>query len=282
MNRNQELLVPFELEKTFSCPIQEAKKVTIIVPHCPSREDLLPRLLRSIKASEGISIQLLVSEEGNLSECRNKLASKATGDILLFFDDDVELRSDTIAELIQPFYSKEFKNVGVVGGVNIPFKNAPKSEINADALLTSYVTMFRSRARYTPTGNIRIADESEILTCNMAISREAFEDARGFPEDIIPCEENVLMNRIRRKGYSIIYTPFAVVYHRRPKLFKQYARTIFNYGKGRGMMIRNHEGNPRLFSGPKFDWLIIVAGVFVHYCSYISGLIYGYFKGKRK
>jgi len=263
----------------------EVKRVSIIVAYSPSREQLLQRFLKSLESippDNEIRTELLLSSEGNRSECLNSLARKATGDILLFFDDDVELRYNTIQELLKPFYSKEFKNVGVVGGVNICLKEAGKSERRADALLTSYITMFRSRARYTPIGDMRFSDESEVLTCNMAILRKAFEEAGGFPENIIPCEENVLTNRIVAKGYSVIYNPFAVVYHRRPKLFREYARTIFNYGKGRGIMMRHRQGNPKFFNKPSSDWLFIAAGVIVHYASYISGVIYGYFKKPKK
>ena len=261
------------------------KTVSIIVAFSPSRENLLQRFLESLESvplKGEIKIELLTSSEGSRSECLNNLAKKATGDILLFFDDDVELRYNTIHELLEPFYSGEFKNVGIVGGVNIRLKNATKSEIRADALLSSSLTMLKSRARYTPIGDIRLTDESEILTCNMAILRKAFEEAGGFPLDIVPCEENVLTNRIVAIGYSIVYTPFAVVYHRRPKLFKEYARTVFNYGKGRGIMMRHREGNPKLLYRPSWDWLAIVAGVIVHYVSYASGVIYGYFKKPKK
>ena len=261
------------------------KTVSIIVAYSPSRENLLQRFLESLESvpSKGeITIELLTSSEGSRSECLNNLAKKATGDVLLFFDDDVELRHNTIDELLKPFYSGEFKNVGIVGGVNIRLKNATKSEIRADALLSSSLTMFKSRARYTPIGDTRLTDESEILTCNMAILRKAFEEVGGFPLDIVPCEENVLTNRIVARGYSIVYTPFAVVYHRRPKLFKEYARTVFNYGKGRGIMMRYREGNPKLFYKPSWDWLAIAAGVIVHYVSYASGVIYGYFRKPKK
>jgi cellulose synthase/poly-beta-1,6-N-acetylglucosamine synthase-like glycosyltransferase len=261
------------------------KTVSIIVAYSLSRENLLRRLLTSIDSvlkNGEVQAELLISSEGNRSECLNNLARKATGDVLIFFDDDVELRYNTIQELLQPFYSGEFKNVGVVGGVNIRFKDVTKDEEHADALLKNPITMFRSRARYTPIGDKRLTDESEIITCVLAISRKAFEEAGGFPGDIIPCEENVLINRIRAKGYSVVYNPFAVVYHRRPKLFREYARTIFNYGKGRGMMMRNHAGNPKLFPKPSWGWLVIGVGVIVHYASYISGVVYGYFKKPKK
>jgi cellulose synthase/poly-beta-1,6-N-acetylglucosamine synthase-like glycosyltransferase len=265
--------------------VLDVKKVSIIVAYSPSRKNLLRRFLDSLEfvdVDECIQAELLLSCEGNRSECLNDLVKRASGDILLFFDDDVELRSNTIQELLKPFSSEEFENVGIVGGVNIRFKNVLKSERRSDALLTNTITMFKSRSRYTPVGDTRAADESEVVTCNMAILRKAFEEAGGFPEDIIPCEENVLANRIAGLGYSIVYTPFAIVYHRRPKLFKEYAKTIFNYGKGRGLMMRRHQGNPKLFYKPSWDWAFIVAGVFVHYASYVSGVIYGYFKKPKR
>lgn len=253
-------------------------KASAIIAHQSSRGDeILARCVDSIKR-EGVE-DIIVVSEGNKSESRNSGAKMANGDILLFFDDDVKLREGCVKELLAPFSDEK---TAVVGGVNIAFSNIVFEEQIGASLLASPITMFRSAARYTPRGDVRKSDESEVLSAVMAVRKDVFLKVGGFPANVIPCEENVLVNKIQELGYTIIYNPFAVVYHRRPKIFMEYFRTIFNYGKGRGIMMRNlgKEGRPKMFFKPSKKWIYLAIGVVGHYISYICGVIYGYLKWK--
>lgn len=173
-----------------------------------------------------------------------------------------------------------FENVGVVGGTNLTFPDCERMERLSGQLLANSLVTFRSSSRYCAKGDIRESDEAELLSCIMAVSKQAFIEVGGFPLDVIPCEENVLINNIQRLGYKIIYNPFAVVYHRRPKLFREYARTLFDYGKGRGIMIRKNHNIPKTLWKPGKDTFFLFVGALIHYASYISGLVYGVLKGK--
>lgn len=255
----------------------ESLKVSIIIANGKGRGEYLKRCLGSIMDTQTEHrMEVLVGSDGNKSSCRNELVSRANGDILLFFDDDVELRLNTINELVSPFLSQEFSNTGIVGGCNIAFHNAEYKEKLGNKLLSNSLATFKSSARYCPKGDIRLSDEAEILSCNMAVLKKAFVEAGGFPQDIIPCEENVLINKIQALGYSVIYNPYAVVYHRQPKLFKQYANQVFAYGKGRGIMMRKHEGKPKMLPKLSRESFLLAAGLVVHYVSYLSGVVYGY------
>jgi cellulose synthase/poly-beta-1,6-N-acetylglucosamine synthase-like glycosyltransferase len=250
-------------------------RATVIIAHNPNRDSLLLEEIKTALKNE--DLEVLVSSKGNKSESRNEMAKKAKGDILIFLDDDIKLRGNTIEELLKPF--SLFSNVGVVGGVNQTFPNASKREILAGKLLSNSIATFKSSARYTPKGGIRESDESELQSCNIAILNEAFFKAGGFPIHIIPCEENVLLNRIAKLGYKLIYNPYALVYHRRPKLFREYAKTLFDYGKGRGLMLRRGEGKPKMLPKLSADTFLLILGYCVHVISYVSGVIYGYLKG---
>jgi GT2 family glycosyltransferase len=249
--------------------------LSIIVPHDPSRSrELLKRCQASIvRAAAGNPFEIIIVSEGNTSQAKNIGAARTIGNVMIFLDDDIEVRPGCFQELLEPFKDP---TVGIVGGVNLPFENISLQEKVGAALLASPFTMFKSAARYGPRGGLRETDESEIVGCVMAVRREAFNLAGAFPETIIPCEENVLINRIQALGWKVIYTPFAVVYHRRPRVFREYSRRIFQFGRGRGMMIRRHEGGPRLFWRPNRKWLYYLAGFIVHYVSYIAGVIWGW------
>ena len=250
------------------------RDVTVIIAHDMKRGDaILNRCLSSIPAV----CQVFVASEGDVSQARNQACEKADGKILIFLDDDASARAGCFEELLAPFQDPQ---VGVVGGVNLAFEGISFEEQIGATLLASPLTMFKSASRYEPRGGIRETDESEIVGCVMAIRTLAFNQAGGFPKDIIPCEENVLINRIQALGWKVIYTPFAVVYHRRPRVFLEYSRAVFHYGKGRGIMMRKHAGSPRMLGRPNRKWLYYGAGFVVHYVSYGAGMIWGWLNGE--
>ena len=256
-------------------------ELSVVIPHDPKRaHELVDRCQASVLREAGLkSLHMLVIGEGNTSEAKNLGAWRTQGDILIFLDDDVEVRPGCFHELLDPFKDP---TVGIVGGVNVPFENISLQEKVGAKLLSSPYTMFRSCARYGPRGGIRETDEAEIVGCILAVRRQAFWAAGGFPVDIIPGEENVLINRIQAQGWKVIYNPFAVVFHRRPRVFREYARAMFRYGMGRGFMMRKtgSQGGPRLLWKPRKIWLYYLPGFIVHYVSYISGVLWGLIKGE--
>lgn len=256
--------------------------VSIIIAHDSRRDPAeLNRCLASIRSElkelklNDLDSQILVESEGSVSFARNKAADRAEGALLVFVDDDAELRSGSLKELLAPFQDPL---VGVVGGVNVTFPEAPFNEQIAASLLSSPFLMLKSASRYTPRGGIRETDESELLSAFMAVRAEAFRLAGGFPMDVIPCEENVLINRIQKLPWKVIYNPFAVIYHKRPRMFWPYAKTLYHYGYGRGLMMRKlgSDGRSRMFWRPNIRWIYYFMGAGIHVVSYSFGLLFGY------
>lgn len=268
-------------EKTRAEKEISEKILTVIIPHDSRRPDhLIERCRISVIREAGYRpLELIVVSQGNTSQAKNIGVAKTIGQLIIFLDDDVEVRPGCFQELLAPFKDPD---VGIVGGVNLPFENISLQEKVGSALLASPFTMFKSAARYGPRGAIRETDESEIVGCIMAVRRAAFDQAGGFPVHIIPCEENVLINKIQSLGWKVIYNPFAVVYHRRPQVFREYAVAIFRYGRGRGVMMRRtgRAGGPKMLWRPNRKWLYYLAGFVVHYLSYIAGVIWGWIKGE--
>lgn len=257
-------------------------EISVIIAHDPKRLDVD---LAGLKAEvhqqmEELELkgEILIATDGSKSSARNKAVHESTGEILVFLDDDVQLRRHFLLEILDPFIAED---VGIVGGVNIAFPDVSQWERISACMMSSPLYWGKSTARYTSRGDIRKTDESELVLCCMAVRRKAFLDAGGFPLDVIPCEENVLINRIQKLGWLAIYNPFAVVFHRRAEFPRGYARKIFEYGMGRGIMIKRGGGLPKAIWKPKFEWFYYFVGLFVHYGAYLMGVLYGFLKTKK-
>ncbi len=254
-----------------SAPINE---VSIVIPHDPNRKysGLLERCVSAVEAEGYVDVHVVA--ENNLSRARNIGAAQSSGDIIVYIDDDAKPRPGAIHELVSVFSDPQ---VGVAGGVNVNFPDLdPREKIGA-ALFASPLAMWKSVARYTPRGDVREADETELVGCFMAVRKTVWHAAGGFPEDVIPCEESHLINMAKKLGWKVVYDPFAVVYHRRPRVWAEYAKTVFRYGYGRGRWIRKPRSRASLGMvwKPSRFWMYCALGLGVHYVCYLSGLVAG-------
>lgn len=232
----------------------------------------------SVKLSSvfaGVELEVLFSDRDNKSLARNELVKKSSGEILVFIDSDAVASDFWLHELLKPFKDPA---VSVVGGPHLPRFDASYRELLADKILGFPLATWKSSSRYKVSGILREVDESELTSCNLAIRRLAFLASGGFPEDLIPCEENVVLERIRSLGAVMIYSPLAIVFHNRDPLFRPYMKKIFYYGTGRGKMIRRQEGRIRFIPGLSKDFLFLGVGLMVHYIAYIAGIIKGVLK----
>ena len=149
----------------------------------------------------------------------NRAALEASGDILLFLNNDVEVTPDWLhplndlfqnnpgAAAAQPkmlsYHNKEeFEYAGAAGGFidkyGYPFCRGRLFE-----------TLEKDQQQYEKTGHIFWASGA-----SLAIRRTLFEKAGGFDEDFeFHMEEIDLCWRLQNMGYSVHYVPGSTVYH---------------------------------------------------------------------
>lgn len=128
-----------------------------------------------------------------LSYGRNYGVQHASGQIMLFLDDDVIARGDLV-EVVKKAFS-DSAIVGVRGRV------IPKTERN----------VYNYLARHYDLGNTCV--EFPLVTeCNIAVRRGALLSVGGFDSSLFGHEGLELSYRLRRLG-RIVYMPNAVVYH---------------------------------------------------------------------
>lgn len=156
-------------------------------------------------------------ETFNFSKKCNHGAMASHGDILIFYNDDIEIFDNSwLINLITPLSIKE------VGAVNPLVLNADRKTIQAFGMGVNLRPLFGSCL-----GNIQINDEkifpplewlrnsSIIFGACGAIRKELFHLLGGFDEINTPnCHSDVDISfRLRELNYRIVVTPFSKVIH---------------------------------------------------------------------
>ena len=151
----------------------------------------------------------------NYSAINNFAVRMAKGDQLLFLNNDVEvIRADWLTAMLE--YG-QLPGVGVVGA---------KLLYSDGTIQHAGVVLKRSGVahhafRWAPRevlGVPRLADLprncSAVTGACMLVPRRIFEEVGGFDEELrIVLNDIDLCLRIRERGYSVIYTPHAQLYH---------------------------------------------------------------------
>lgn len=148
-------------------------------------------------------------------KARNLGASHATGDVLLFLDDDCTVEEDWAERNVQALKQPE---IGVVGA-----RIRGKSR-----------TFFARCTDFTNFGDFQHGRSMDIpvAAASMAIPRKLFHAIRGFDETKRSSEDMDLCYRVQQLGYRTVYQPDIIVTHnhRRDTLGKILRH---NYAHGR-------------------------------------------------
>lgn len=148
---------------------------------------------------------------GRMTTSRNIALKRCTGEIIAFVDDDAFAHAGWLAGLVAAYTSPD---IGAVGGRAL--NDVPGEEaqgIDKIGKLTKYGNLESNFA--ADPGKIIAVDH--IIGCNMSFRREVLARLGGFREDfpgISGVSEDTDMSlRVRKLGYTILFTPDAVVDH---------------------------------------------------------------------
>lgn len=149
----------------------------------------------------------------------NRAVPHASGDILLFLNNDVEVKNDWLNALNRCFIENE--KVAAVQPKMLSFEQPGYFEYAgaAGGFLDKYGYPFcRGRIFETVEKDYgQYHEASDILWASgaaLAIRKELFEEMEGFDEDFeFHMEEIDLCWRLWNNGYTIRYCPESVVYH---------------------------------------------------------------------
>ena len=218
--------------------------VSIIIP-TRDRSDLLERCLDSIeKRTTWPNFEILVMDNGsrenrsldylqrlrerdryhvirfdgpfNYAAINNSASREASGEYLIFLNNDTEVETgdwlEAMMEVLQLpeagaasakllYPDDTVQHAGIVmglGGIANP---------------AFYQTRHSDRTYFNQSAVIR--NYSAVTGACMMVSKDIFEELGGFDEENLPIAYNDIdfCLRLNEKGYLVVYTPFAILYH---------------------------------------------------------------------
>lgn len=186
--------------------------------------------------TSGLKVRYVYEPEQGLCHARNRGVSCATGEIIAFTDDDVQVEPDWLRELADTF--RKFDCVGAAGksvpawnGLAKPAWLATKGPycLSRGAILDFDLGNDPKEIRIAPWG------------LNMAFRRTAFEKYGAFRTDLgvlgsagLLGEDTEFGKRLLHQGEKIAYSPRAIVFHpvERHRITKSYIlRYQFRLGR---------------------------------------------------
>jgi lipopolysaccharide transport system permease protein len=228
------------------------------------RHDLLGRCLESLRRQEDSpSFELIVGADEDAAVeqivhsrfadadvthlphltpagLRNVLLRRASGEWLLFLDDDVELEPRFLRTMHE--LASADPELGVLGGPNVAPRERSRFQSVQEAVLASIVGTGPVRRRYGRHA-AREGDERQFTLCTLAVRRDVMAD---FDERLVCAEENELLEGLRREGVRMRYEPALLSYHERRPTWRSFAAQMHRYGHGRGQLLARRPSATRL------------------------------------
>lgn len=166
--------------------------------------------------------RVMVYEESgpfNFSKICNFGRTGAKGEYLLFLNNDTEVISDTwISEMLQLC---QLRDVGAVGAM-LYYPDDTVQHAGVITGLGGYAGHSHKYARRGRSGYMFrqacVQELSAVTGACMMVRARAFDDVGGFDSAFSVAYNDVdLCLRLRKSGYSILFTPYAELYHHESK-----------------------------------------------------------------
>jgi len=160
------------------------------------------------------------------SVARNTGIHASKGEFIAFTDSDCEVSKNWLENLICVFSEYASENIAGVGGMQLGHPDDPDFGKSVDQFLCAIGFV----GDYVKTHR-KIKPVSHNASCNASYRSNILKNIGGFRHDMFPGEDVDLDKRLIDNGYTILFTPNAIVYHHRPKNSTLWKKMLINYGK---------------------------------------------------
>jgi glycosyltransferase involved in cell wall biosynthesis len=202
-----------------------------------------------------LDFEVLLAEGNNPSSQRNLLAKSASGDYLLFLDDD----SQPIVKLLERYRDtlNLYPETDVLGGPSLLIRKANFLDGISHLFFSSAFGIGPVKSRYNSLGAIRKATEKDLILCNLLVRKDFFLKTKGFSRNLYPGEENEFLKN--QQGSNVLYDPEAIVYREARDSLFLFWKQMFSYGKGRAKHFTLNNFFEYVFLIPLFFALYVVS-----------------------
>jgi rhamnosyltransferase len=219
---NAEPYIEELLKSLFNQTLKNDVKIEVIIVDSSSSDNTVKILKEKFPQ---VILEIIPNKSFNHGGTRNLLASKASGEYLLFMTQDaIPYDCNLIMSLLNPFETDE--NIAVSYARQIP-----KEDAN---VLETFVRNFN----YPPESCIKEKSSLNSLgiktffnsnVCSM-YRRDLFEKFGKFPENIILNEDMIFASKVILNGYKVYYAADAKVYHSHNYNLSQQFKRYFDIG----------------------------------------------------
>ena len=186
--------------------------------------------------------RLILETRQGLDHARNRAIAEASGEIVLFADDDILVAPDWIRQMLAPFASDPEGRIGAVGGEVIP--------VFPDGL-PAWLADWHSPLAFRPDAGPICAAQSP-MGANLAFRKSVFAKVGLFRTELDRAAGNFfsggdteMIRRVREAGWAVWFAPAAAVRHQMPAgrtTFRYAARHAFDSARSR---VIDRAGRPR-------------------------------------
>ena len=190
------------------------KNYNIVIVDNQSNEEETFRYYNKIKANDRVKI-LNYNKPFNFSAINNYAVSQIDSEYMIFLNNDIEIISSDWIESMLEFAQR--KEVGAVGAllhyINNTIQHAGVIVGIAGFAGHSHRHSHRNSMGYMGRAKL-IQNISAVTGACLMTKKSVFNDIGGFDENFSHALNDIdLCLRIRNKGFLIVYTPYAELYH---------------------------------------------------------------------
>jgi glycosyltransferase involved in cell wall biosynthesis len=177
--------------------------------------------LSSLKTA--LNLQVAHQENQGVASARNRGIQEASGELVLFIDDDVVPTSWLITEHVR-CHQQQGPDSIVIGPMLTPddIVLSPWVHWEQEALAKQYRAM--QAGVWEPTAR-------QFYTGNTSLARHHLLESGGFDPSFRRAEDVELAYRLAERGLKFVFNPNAVGYHYAERSFASWAKTPYTYGR---------------------------------------------------